>query len=112
MSDTPRTDELSARGVEHYMMKDHARKLERELAKVRAENEVLREQNFAMNKTIARMRPVVIEGIKHFRREPNEMFDAVRDYESVGDYSSGHYSNTNTDPCPPRSPFYEPEENP
>ena len=84
MSDTPMTDKLSSSGEAHYLMGEHARNLERELAKaqaelaeargwlwhyeksetvrfrdMKAELEVLREQNFAMNKTIARMRPVV-----------------------------------------------------
>ena len=59
------------------------RKILDELAKAQAENEALREQNLAMNKTIARMQPVVVQAQKHARGEINKLFDAVHDYETT-----------------------------
>ena len=64
-SQTPRTDThygvLASQPTHHVRGTtpdiDFARTLERELASITAENEVLREQNFAMNKTIATARP-------------------------------------------------------
>ena len=65
-----------------YTAADEIDGLRAQLAEAQAEIKTLRNYGVIAQATIERMKPVVEEGIKHFRNEPNEMFNAVRDYEA------------------------------
>lgn len=63
--------------LEEKLSTAHAAKTAAEESEIRCAAEL----GEALDK-IGRMRPVVEEGIKHFRSQPNSMYDAVRNYEA------------------------------